>query len=111
MSIAINGRVVKGKPRIARQKQDGHIRGTAQNRIRLNQGKPTSTFDCASDEADVLIQDAWEKGMPVPGRQDVREHDFGRRVGTGPNGGGQSIVRVHRDRQGRIHGHPSGQET
>jgi hypothetical protein len=96
---------------IARQKQDGHIAGTAQNGNRLRQGKPTSTFDGASDEADALTQEAWEKGTPVAGRTDVRDYDFGRRVGTGPDGGGQSCVRVHKDRLDRIHGHPSGQET
>jgi hypothetical protein len=96
---------------IARQKQDGHIAGTAQHGNRLRQGKPTSIFDGTSNEADLLTREAWDKGAPVPGRTDVREYDFGRRVGRGPNGGGQSVVRVHKDQQDRIHGHPSGRET
>jgi hypothetical protein len=96
---------------IARQKQDGHIAGTAQNTNRLRQGKPTSTFDGTADEADALTREAWERGSPVPDRPDIREYDFGRPVGKGPNGGGQSVVRVHKDQKDRIHGHPSGRET
>jgi len=69
---------------------------------------PTSTFDGDPDEADALTQEAWEKGTPIAKRPGVREYDFGRRIGVGPNGDGQSIVRVHEDAAGRIHGHPSG---
>jgi hypothetical protein len=98
-------------PEIARQKQDGHIRGTSQNRNRIRQGKPTSTFNGDQAEADRLTQEAWTTGTPVPGRPGVRDHDFGRLIGTGPKGGNQSTVRVHQDANGRIHGHPSGLET
>jgi hypothetical protein len=70
-------------PSIARQKQDGHIRGAAQHRNRLKQGNPTSISDGDSAEADALTREAWAKGTPVPGRVGVREHDFGRPVGKG----------------------------
>jgi hypothetical protein len=95
---------------ISRQQQDGHISGTPQNANRIKQGKSTSTFDGDAAEADALTQEAWSKGAPVPNRKGVKEYDFGRRVGTGPKGGGQTRVRVHEDSKGRIHGHPSGPE-
>lgn len=95
---------------ISRQKQDGHIVGTPQNRNRVRQGTSTSTFDGNGAEADALTQEAWNKGTPQPKRPNVREYDFGRRIGKGPNGGGRSIVRVHRNTEGEIHGHPSGPE-
>jgi hypothetical protein len=98
------------KPAISRQQQDGHIRGTPQNRNRLKQGTPTSTFDGKPVEADALTQEAWDKGTPIPKRPGIREYDFGRRIGEGPNGGSQSTVRVHEDSAGNIHGHPSGRE-
>lgn len=90
---------------IARQKQDGHIKDTPQHKNRVKQGKPTSTFDDAA-QADRLTQEAWKKGKPVEGRPNVRDHDFGRRVGTNPNGEAATKVRVHEDGAGRIHGHP-----
>jgi hypothetical protein len=77
----------------------------------LKQGNPTSVFSGDSAEADALTHEAWAKGMPVPGRIGVRDHDFGRPVGKGPNGGYQTTVRVHEDQAGNIHGHPSGRET
>lgn len=98
------------EPPIADQKQDGHVKGTPQHGNRVKSGKPTSTFDGDRVEADRLTQEAWKKGTPVPGRPGVRDYDFGRRIGTGPNGDGQSKVRVHQDGQGRIHGHPAGRE-
>jgi hypothetical protein len=99
------------KPPISRQKQDGHIAGTPQNRNRMKIGKPTSTFDGSPAEADALTQEAWQKGTPVPKQPGVREYDFGRRIGTGGYGGGQSSVRVSQDSAGKIHGHPAGRET
>ncbi|WP_139334180.1 MULTISPECIES: hypothetical protein [Acidiphilium] len=101
----------KKKREISRQKQDGHIKGTPQNENRVRQGKPTSTFDASKDEADQLTQEAAEKGNPVPGRPGVKDWNAGRRIGTGPNGGGQDVVRVHEDSLGRIHGHPAGPEN
>lgn len=98
-------------PEIAGQKQDGHVKGTPQSKNREKQGKPTSTFDGDRQEADDLTQEAWQKGTPVPGRPNVKDHDFGRPVGTGPNGGRQTKVRVHQGNDGRIHGHPAGPET
>lgn len=108
---AENPPATAARPPISRQKQDGHIRGTPQNENRLKQGKPTSTFDGDAAQADELTQEAWEKGKPVPGRPGVRDYDFGHRIGEGPDGGGQSTVRVHEDATGRIHGHPSGRVT
>ena len=99
------------KPPISRQKQDGHIAGTPQNRNRLKLRKGTSVFDGSRAEADALTREAWQKGTPDPERSDIREYDFGRRIGTGGHGGGQSRVRVHQDSAGRIHGHPVGPET
>jgi hypothetical protein len=96
---------------ISRQRQDGHISGTPQNQNRLRQGKPTSTFQGDATSADALTREAWARGKPVPGRTGVREYEFGRRIGSGPRGGGQSAVRVHQDAEGRIHGHPSGPES
>jgi hypothetical protein len=97
-------------PPISLQKQAGHIAGTPQHANRLKAGKPTSTFDAPATANDLVIE-AWASGTPVPGRPDIRERDFGSRVGTGPGGGGQSSVRVHQDATGRIHGHPCGPET
>lgn len=99
------------KPSISRQKQSSHIRGSTQSQNRIKQGKRTSTFDGSPVEAEALTQEAWSKGTQVPKRPSIRDYDFGRRIGTGPNGGGQSVVRVHQDGAGKIHGHPSGQET
>jgi hypothetical protein len=62
-------------------------------------------------QADALTQEAWEKGTPMKRRPTVRNLDFGRRIGEGPHGGGQSVVRVHQDAAGNIHGHPVGRET
>jgi hypothetical protein len=98
-------------PEIADQKQDGHVKGTPQNKNREKQGKPTSTFDGDRQEADDLTQEAWQKGTPVPGRPNVKDHDFGRPIGKGPGGGSQTKVRVHQGNDGRIHGHPAGPET
>lgn len=86
------------------------MKGTPQNKNREKQGKPTSTFNGDREEADELTQEAWQKGKPVPGRPNVKDHDFGRPVGTGPNGGSQTKVRVHQGNDGRIHGHPAGPE-
>ena len=97
-------------PKINRQKQNGHVKGKPQNNNRAKVGKPTSTFDNVED-ADRLTQEAWENGKPLPGKPNVREHDFGRPIGTGPKGGSQSRVRVHQNAKGEIHGHPSGPET
>lgn len=97
-------------PPISRQKQDGHVGGTPQNTNRIKQGKPTSTFNGSKAEADALTQEAWAKGTPVPGRPGVKDYDAGRPIGTGPNGGSQTRVRVHQDANGAIHGHPSGPE-
>lgn len=96
------------RPTISSQKQAGHIRGTPQHRNRIKAGKPTSTFDGDQATVERLVQTAWERGRSVPGRPGVRDYDFGRRIGTNPNGRPQTRVRVHQDAQGRIHGHPVG---
>ena len=111
ISAPTSGTVVQQPvPSISRQKQNGHVKGSPQNTNRIKQGKPTSTFNGDAAEADRLTQEAWQKGTPVVGRPNVRDYDFGQSIGTGPNGGGQSIVRVHQDAGGNIHGHPAGPE-
>jgi hypothetical protein len=94
-------------PPIARQKQDGHVKGTPQYKQRVKQGKPTSTWDDSS-EADRLTREAWRKGVTAPGRPGVRDYDAGRRIGTDPQGRPQTRIRVSQDERGRIHGWPSG---
>jgi RHS repeat-associated protein len=92
------------------QKQAGHVPGTPQNINRIKQGKPTSTFH-GEQSGEMATRIAHERGTPVPGRPNVKEYDFGIGVGTGPNGGTQTRVRVHESpKTGQIHGHPSGQE-
>jgi WXG100 family type VII secretion target len=100
----------KASPAINVQKQAGHVKGTPQYTNRVKQGKPTSAFEDAQS-ATQLTQEAWQKGSPVAGRPNVRDHDFGRPIGSGPRGGSQSRVRVHQDAKGQIHGHPVGPET
>ncbi|MFI7706050.1 polymorphic toxin-type HINT domain-containing protein [Nonomuraea sp. NPDC049480] len=46
-------------------------------------------------EAHAYAEFAWKNGTPVPGRPNVRDCEFGRPVGRGPNGGWQTKVRVH----------------
>lgn len=99
------------KPPMSKQKQAGHVGGTPQRLVRMKGGKKTSIFDGPAAEADALTQEAWQKGTPDPKLGNVREYDFGRRIGTGEHGGGQSKVRVTQDSRGRIHGHPTGKET
>nr|WP_223964456.1 RHS repeat-associated core domain-containing protein [Burkholderia diffusa] len=97
-------------PHISRQKQAGHVLGEPQYDNRVKQGKPTSCF-CDWDDAVQYTDEAWSKGSPVPGRPNVRDHDFKTPIGFGPNGGTQTSVRVHQDNGGKIHGHPKGPET
>ncbi len=95
---------------ISKQKQAGHVKGTPQYNNRVKQGKSTSYFDDA-EQAERATREAWEKGTPTRPDGKAREFDFGRRVGTGPNGGGQTRVKTHMDDNGMIHGHPSGPES
>ncbi|KVX50474.1 hypothetical protein WT33_33175 [Burkholderia stagnalis] len=97
-------------PHISQQKQAGHVLGEPQYDNRVKQGKATSCF-CDWDDAIQYTDDAWNQGTPVSGRPNVRDHDFKRPVGFGPNGGAQTSVRVHQDNAGKIHGHPKGPET
>jgi hypothetical protein len=92
---------------IATQKQAGHIEGTPQYANRLKFEKSTSSWSDAVDN-ESLTRQAWAKGKPYKGRQDVREYDFGYVVGYGPNGSPQTKVWVSMDGQGRIHGTPVG---
>jgi RHS repeat-associated protein len=94
-------------PPISSKKQASHVPGTPGNKNRIKQGKATSSFFGAQSGMQ-LTQQAWAKGLPVNKSGTIREHDFGFSVGTGPDGGMQTRVRVHQDSQGRIHGHPSG---
>jgi hypothetical protein len=93
---------------INRQKQAGHIKGTPQHANRVKHGKPTSTF-LNPAEAEQLTLEAWAKGRPVGGQENLRIHEFGRPVGVGPAGSGyQTQVRVSMDASGQIHGTPYG---
>ena len=97
-------------PHISQQKQAGHVLGEPQYDNRVKQGKATSCF-CDWNDAVQYTDDAWNQGIPVPGRPNVRDHDFKNPVGFGPNGGTQTSVRVHQDNAGKIHGHPKGPEA
>ncbi len=96
-------------PKIAEQKQAGHVPGTPQNENRKAQGKPTSEFFGAKS-GEKLTQSGWQKGTPVPGKPEAKVWKPGISTGTGPNGGMQKEVKIHQDKKGRIHGHPSGPE-
>jgi RHS repeat-associated protein len=95
--------------RINPQKQAGHIQGTPQYNNRVKQGKPTSAFDSQSD-VDKLVRNTLEYGNPVPNQPGKFDLETGSPVGTGPNGGAQTKVRVHVDSKGEAHGHPAGKE-
>ncbi len=98
------------KPPINPQKQAGHVPGTPQNKNRMKVNKATSTFK-DRETADNLTQEAWAKGTVIRTNKNgtvVKEYDFKKPIGSGPNGGTQSKVRVHSDEKGQIHGHPSG---
>jgi RHS repeat-associated protein len=95
--------------RISAQRQAGHVAGSPQYANRIKQGVPTSVWEPGA-HVDGLTRHAWQHGSPVAGRPNVRDFDFGFRVGSGPSGGWQGRVRVHMDQQGRIHGHPAGPE-
>ncbi|MEN9855026.1 MAG: hypothetical protein RLZZ157_152 [Pseudomonadota bacterium] len=102
--------VRSAKAAINVQKQAGHVRGTAQNANRIKQGKATSSF-YGHGSGEMATRIAHERGTPVRGRPNVKEYDFGVGVGSGPNGGTQTRVRVHESpRTNKIHGHPSGPE-
>jgi len=93
---------------ISAQKQAGHIPGTPQYANRINQGKTTSAF-FGEQSGNAWTQRAWQKGTPTAD-PNIKIYDAGVSVGTGPNGGMQTQIRVVRDSQGRIHGTPWGPE-
>ncbi|HUT57768.1 MAG TPA: RHS repeat-associated core domain-containing protein, partial [Phycisphaerae bacterium] len=111
-----SGKTVFGEPRkaakravpIATQKQAGHVPGTPQYANRLKQGKTTSTF-FGEKSGNAWTQKGWREGTPT-GDPNIKIYDAGVSVGTGPNGGMQTRVRVVRDSKGRIHGTPWGPE-
>lgn len=90
------------------QQQLGHVRGTPQFELRKNV-KPTSYFLDRGD-ANRYTYDAWYRGTPVKGDPMVREYDFGKVVGYGAYGGAQTRVTVVMDKNGYVHGYPSGPE-
>ncbi|MBA3570095.1 MAG: RHS repeat-associated core domain-containing protein [Pyrinomonadaceae bacterium] len=103
-------RSVAPKAAINPQKQAGHIPGTPQHVNRIKQGKASSTFH-GEPSGEMATQIANQRGTLVPGRPNLKEYDFGVGIGTGPNGGTQTCVRVHTSpKTGQIHGHPSGPE-
>jgi hypothetical protein len=95
-------------PPIARQRQQGHIEGTPQHRLRMRQQDTTSTF-LNPEEVDDLVVYAWQHGAPTGSQGNLRIYDFRRPIGVGSSGGGyQTQVRVSMDTRGRIHGTPYG---
>ncbi|WP_147135857.1 RHS repeat-associated core domain-containing protein [Stackebrandtia albiflava] len=94
---------------ISRQKQDQHVVGTAEYAQRLRLGTPTSAFKTRA-EADAYAWFAWKNGTPVAGRPNIRDFEFNKPIGTGPNGGWMTKVRVHIDASGKLHAHPKGRE-
>jgi hypothetical protein len=109
-----NGRVNasrKNDPPINRQKQAGHIAGTPQNKNRIKQGTPTSSF-YGKKSGEIITQKTWREGTIVKKNkaETVKELEFGVSVGTGPKGGSQTKARTHQDAKGELHGHPSGKE-
>ncbi len=111
LAAFLGRRAGRAIPRINQQKQAGHLPGTPQYSNRTAQGKPTSAF-FGDQSGEIATRIAEERGVPVPGRPNVKEYNFGIGIGTGPNGGIQTRVRVHTSPStGEIHGHPSGPET
>lgn len=94
---------------INRQKQAGHIPGTAQAANRAKQNKPTSLFnDTDQETVDAFVREAYNKGTPVAGRPNLRDFEFDEFIGVDVNGASQQRIRVHMDGSGNIHGHPAG---
>ena len=94
---------------ISEQKQAAHEPGTKENDRRKAAGTPTSTFNTAA-EGKSLTHDTHATGTPHPTRPGVKDKEYNRPIGTGPNGGQQTKVSVHEGSKGRIHGHPAGPE-
>jgi RHS repeat-associated protein len=91
------------------EKQLEHVYGTRAWANRVKQGTPTSAFfDLPS--AVRYTTEAWYSGTPVKGNPNVRDFEFGKPIGVGPRGGYQTAVRVHRNAENLIHGHPRGPE-
>lgn len=77
---------------------------------RVKDGKPTSTWDNPG-EADELTREASERGTPSKD-PNVRDYDTGRRVGTGPSGEPQKVVRaVRAPSSNTLHGYPYGPKS
>lgn len=93
------------EPAVKRQKQLEHVTGSKENARRAAAGREPSTFHGGEATAIRRTRDAYRRGQPVPNRPNVREYDFGREIGTS-NGHPATRVRVHQDKDGRIHGHP-----
>lgn len=93
---------------VSKQKQARHVLGTREyaERIRSEDGG-SAFFDAES--AHRLTMQTWFSGTPSK-RPYVRDRDFGVPVGVSSSGRYQTRVRVHLDRKGRLHGHPSGPE-
>jgi RHS repeat-associated protein len=108
-----NGRVnaTSNNIPINKQKQAGHIAGTPQNKNRIKQGTPTSSF-FGKKSGEKITQKTWQEGMVVKinKTETVKELDLGVSTGTEPNGGTQTRARAHQNANGEIHGHPSGRE-
>lgn len=99
------------QPSKERQQQQAHIFGTKDYKNRIKQGTQTSYFDNQAD-SDKYTKEAWEKGTVVPNADPnltVKEYNFGFRVGSDYyKNGPQTWVRVIQDKDGLLHGYPTG---
>lgn len=98
-------------PKFKVQKQLEHVPGTPANLNRLRNlgGKPRPSTFFSKEQGELVTKIALEKGTRT-GFNTVT-YDFRFPVGVGPRGGLQTRVTVHMGKKdGRIHGHPSGQE-
>lgn len=105
-----NCKPTKTKNDIDRGKQNNHVEGTNEHKMRSNSPNPNkqnpSTWKDGK-QADDLTVEAYDKGVKGPMRPDGSydvKHDFGRTVGNQ----GQTQVTVKVSPSGKIHGVPSG---
>jgi hypothetical protein len=65
-----------------------------------------------NDEADDLTVDTWNTGVEVLGNPKQRTKEYGRKTGAQQNGTGSTHtgVKTHMDDNGKVHGHPFGND-
>lgn len=104
---------LRQRGKIDRGKQNAHIEGTNENKVRKSDGATKSrnpTEWAEGNKADELTHQAYEKGTPVQGKiypdgspQQIK-YEFGSPVGKN----GETSVTVHIKQNGSYHGVPSG---